>query len=128
MVRLLKYTLVLSASCITMVGLQAAPAHAATAARQSAKIVGQLGIEGGAFPGRFQPTAGTVQVEFNIVPLILQKHVGKSGNFHINLSPGSYTVTGCGPKKSRNQCSQPQNITLTAGEVDHIRLVWEFVP
>jgi hypothetical protein len=90
--------------------------------------VGQLGVEGGAYPGGFRPTAGTVEVEFNSVPLTLLKHVGKSGKFDIKLSPGSYTVFGCGPKTSGNQCSQPQDITLAAGEVDHIQLVWAYLP
>jgi hypothetical protein len=70
-------------------------------------------------------------VEFNSVPLVLEKHVGKSGHFHINLSPGSYTVIGCGPAASgtaNGQCSQPQNITLVAGEVDHIQLIWAYAP
>ena len=110
-----------------MIGL-AAPAHASTRAGHSSAIVGELGVEGGAYPGGFQPTAGTVEVEFNSVPLVLERHVGKSGKFDIKLSPGSYTVIGCGPKKSDNECSQPQDINLVRGEVDHIQLVWAYLP
>lgn len=128
MSRLAKLALALSASTFTLLGLQALPSHAATPAVPRSAIVGELGVEGGAYPGTFRPTAGTVEVEFSQVPLALLKHVGKSGKFDIKLSPGSYTVIGCGPKKSSDQCSQPQNITLVAGEVDHIQLVWAYLP
>jgi hypothetical protein len=131
MSRLTNLALALSASSIALIGLQSAPAHAGTTPAHQSAIVGDLGFEGGAAPGGFHPTAGTVEVEFNSVPLVLEKHVGKSGHFHINLSPGSYTVIGCGPAASgtaNGQCSQPQNITLVAGEVDHIQLIWAYAP
>jgi len=128
MSRMIKLALAIFASSITVIGLQAAPAHASTGAGHNSAIVGELGVEGGPYPGGFHPTAGTVEVEFNSVPLVLEKHVGKSGKFHIKLSPGSYTVFGCGPKKSSNQCSDPQNINLATGEVDHIQLVWAYLP
>jgi len=123
----------LFASTMTMIGLQAAPALASSgaghrSAGNNSAIVGKLGVEGGAYPGRFRPTAGTVEVEFNSQPLALLKAVGKSGKFDIKLSPGSYTVFGCGPKGSGNQCSQPQDIKLARGEVDDIRLVWAHSP
>jgi hypothetical protein len=126
MSRLIKLALALFASSIAVVGL-AAPAHASSRTAHSA-IVGELGVEGGAYPGGFQPTAGTVEVEFNSQPLVLERHVGKSGKFDIKLSPGSYTVIGCGPKKSGDQCSQPQDINLATGEIDHIQLVWQYRP
>jgi hypothetical protein len=131
MSRLTNLALALSASSIALIGLQAAPAHAGTTPTHRSAIVGELGYEGGAAPGGFHPTAGTVEVEFNSVPLVLEKHVGKSGQFHINLSPGSYTVIGCGPAASGTTtglCSQPQNINLVAGEVDHIQLIWAYAP
>ncbi len=128
MSRSIKFALALLASSITVIGLQVAPAHATTGAGTKSAIVGELGVEGGAYPGTFQPTAGTVEVEFNSLPLALVKHVGKSGKFDIKLSPGSYTVFGCGPKKSANQCSQEQDINLASGEVDHIQLVWAYLP
>jgi hypothetical protein len=126
MSRLLKLALALSASSVAVVGLMATPASAGATAGQKSAIVGQLGYEGGAYPVGFHPTAGTVEVEFNNQPLVLERHVGKSGHFHIKLSPGGYTVIGCGP--SGNQCSQPQNITLSSGEVDHIQLIWAYTP
>jgi hypothetical protein len=131
MLRLTKLALALSASSIALIGLQTAPAHASTTSAKQSAIVGELGYEGGAAPGGFHPTAGTVEVEFNSVPLTLEKHVGKSGHFHIKLSPGSYTIIGCGPASggtANGQCSQPQNITLVAGEVDYIQLIWAYAP
>jgi len=130
MSRLTKLALALSASSIAMIGLQAAPAHAGTTPKHHAAIVGELGYEGGAYPGGFHPTAGTVEVEFNSHPLVLVQHVGKSGHFHIKLSPGSYTVIGCGPSASGSigQCSQPQNINLAPHQVDHIQLIWAYAP
>jgi hypothetical protein len=126
MSRFIKLALALSASSMTLTGLAAAPAYASTGAGPNSAIVGELGVEAG--PGGFHPTAGTVEVEFNSVPLTLLKHVGMSGKFDIKLSPGKYTVFGCGPKKSDDQCSQPQDIKLAKGEVDQIQLVWADLP
>jgi len=128
-----KRALALFASTMTVIGLQAAPAFASSgaghkSAGHNSAIVGKLGVEGGAYPGRFRPTAGTVEVEFNSLPLVLVEAVGKSGKFDIKLSPGSYTVFGCGPKGSGNQCSQSQDIELASGEVDDIQLVWAHLP
>jgi hypothetical protein len=133
MSRFVKLVLALFASTTTVIGLLAAPALASTtaahtSAAHTSAIVGKLGVDGGAYPGRFRPTAGTVEVEFNSQPLVLMTAVGKSGKFDIKLSAGSYTVIGCGPQGSGNQCSQPQDITLARGEVDHIQLVWEHLP
>ena len=132
MSRVTNLALALSAGSIALIGLQAAPAHAGTTPTHRSAIAGELGYEGGAVTtGGFHPTAGTVEVEFNSVPLVLEQHVGKSGKFHIKLSPGSYTVIGCGPAASTTasgQCSQPQNIHLVTGEVDHIRLIWAYAP
>jgi|HubBroStandDraft_2_1064218.scaffolds.fasta_scaffold282294_1 hypothetical protein len=128
MSRLLKLALALFASSITVIALQAVPAHASASSGPSSAIVGELGVEGGAYPGPFRPTSGTVEVEFNSVPLALVKHVGKSGKFEIRLSPGSYTVSGCGPGASGNRCSQSQDIKLVSGEIDHIQLVWAYLP
>ena len=123
----------LSLSAMAVVGLQSAPgatAAAATPRTEKALLVGVLGYEGGAYPGKFHPTAGTVDVSFSNPPIVLVKHVGSSGHFRIALPPGSYTVTGCGPSSSGGQgtCGQSQNITLSPGEVDHIRLIWAYVP
>jgi hypothetical protein len=110
--------------------MPAADAQAAPAPHQ-ALLVGQLGVEGGALPGTFHPGPGSVEVEFDRVPLVIEHPVGPSGNFRIPLGPGSYTVIGCGPSAAAgpsSQCSQPKNVTLAPGQVDHIRLVWAMVP
>jgi hypothetical protein len=98
---------------------------------QPALLVGELGIEGGPYPGGFHPTAGTVEVEFSFLPLILEKAVGSSGQFKIPVGPGTYTVIGCGPTASgtpSSQCSAPQTITLSPGEVGYIQLIWAYAP
>jgi hypothetical protein len=134
MKRLINLALALSATGIAVLGFQAVPAHAATSPSQQSAIVGELGYEGGAVaPGGFHPTAGTVQVQFSSVPLTLEKHVGKSGHFDVKLSPGKYTVIGCGPASSSastgsSRCSKPKKIDLVKGEVDHFKLIWAYVP
>jgi hypothetical protein len=133
MSRLTNLALAVSAGSIGFMAVQAAPSSAASTSSAQAQLVGKLGYEGGAAPGGFHPTAGTVVVNFDgVTPLSLAKHVGPSGHFKIPLPAGQYTVTGCGPSASGSgssgQCSKPQNITLTAGEIDHIRLVWALAP
>jgi hypothetical protein len=96
-----------------------------------AVLAGELGFEGGPYPGGFHPTSGSVEVEFYSLPLVLDEPVGSSGHFRITLAPGRYTVIGCGPSASpgsHDPCSKPKNLTVTSGEVRHIRLVWAFAP
>lgn len=115
---------------LAVTGLAAPPAQAATSTGGS-EIIGQLGYEGGAFPGTFKPTAGTVIVQFSMHPLVLVKSVGKSGSFTLPLAPGTYTLTGCGPGTSASpvgHCGQPQTITLAPHEKDHVRLIWLMAP
>jgi hypothetical protein len=133
MSRLSNLAVAVSAGSIGMIAVQAAPAHAAPSPRAQALLVGKVGFEGGAFPGSFHPSAGTVVVNFDgITPLSLEKQVGPSGRFKIPLPAGEYTVTGCGPSSSgttpSGQCSKPMTLTLTSGEVDHIKLIWAMVP
>jgi hypothetical protein len=132
MSRFVKVVLAISATCIAMMALQAAPAHAATSTGQQAVLVGKLGFEGGPYPGGFHPTSGSVEVEFHSVPLVLKRPVGSSGQFKIRLAPGKYTVIGCGPSASggspSGQCGKPRSIKLKPGEVDHIKLVWLDAP
>lgn len=107
-----------------------AAAQAATPTSHKAVLAGNLGYEGGAPPGKFHPTSGTVEVEYYSQPLVLEKHVGKSGHFRITLAPGRYTVIGCGPSSgsTQGQCSKPTNVTLSPGEVLFVKLVWAMVP
>jgi len=130
MSRLTNFGAALAAGTIALTGLLAAPAQA-TIPVDGAKIIGRLGIEGGAYPGRFRPTAGTATVEFDGRPLVLVRSVGASGRFTFDLSPGTYTLIGCGPSASAapsSQCSAPRTVTLTPLEVDHVRLVWLLAP
>jgi hypothetical protein len=126
------FAMAVSIGTISTFGLQAAPALASVNGTTVAKsaLVGVLGYEGGPAPGGFHPTSGSVEVEFTNVPLVLDKQVGSTGHFRIPLGPGTYKVIGCGPSSSGGQplCGQPKNVTIEAGEVDHIRLVWAFVP
>jgi hypothetical protein len=133
MSRLTNLALALAGGSIAMTGLLAVPAHAATTTVERSLLVGKLGFEGGPYPGGFHPTAGTVEVNFNSLPLSIVKSVGKSGKFKIRLSPGGYAVTGCGPSISASAtssglCGTPQNVNLKPGEVDHIKLVWAYTP
>jgi hypothetical protein len=117
---------------ISLLGFVAAPglAGAAPASTGGSALVGVLGFEGGAFPPAFHPTAGTVVVDFTNPPLVLLHQVGSTGHFRIDLGPGNYTVTGCGPSSTGGTglCGKPKNITLKPGEIDHVRLVWAMVP
>jgi hypothetical protein len=132
MSRFVKVVLAVCASSMALTALLAAPARAATTTRAEALLVGKLGIEGGPYPGGFHPTAGSVEVEFYSVPLVLDQPVGSSGRFKISLAAGKYTVIGCGPSTSTGsgggQCSKPRTLTLKPGEVDHITLVWLDAP
>ncbi len=134
MVRKWVFGMAASLGAISAVGIQAAPALASSdvAPHSTSAIVGVLGYEGGGPSTTFHPTSGTVEVEFTNPPLVLLKKVGNTGHFRIPLGPGSYTVIGCGPSSSASGgsplCGQPQNITLKAGEVDHIRLIWAYLP
>jgi hypothetical protein len=130
MSRFRNLALALVTSGAAAIGLQATPAHAAVPTTR-ALLVGELGIEGGAPPGGFHPTAGVVEVEFARLPLVIEKKVGRSGQFRIPLGPGTYTVIGCGPGANGGPngiCSQPQTITLAPGQVDFLELVWAHVP
>ena len=89
MSRVTKLAVALSASSLAVAGLGAARAHAATSTAARPLLVGELGIEGGVFPGTFHPTAGTVEVEFYSVPLVLVKKVGRSGQFKLQPRPAN---------------------------------------
>jgi hypothetical protein len=132
MARKLVFGMAASLGAISAVGIQAAPALASSNVAPTSKsaIVGVLGYEGGGPTNKFHPTSGTVEVEFMNPPLVLEKKVGDTGHFRIPLGPGNYAVIGCGPSSSGSTplCGQPQNVTLKAGEVDHIRVIWAYVP
>jgi hypothetical protein len=133
MFRLSKLALALSTSSLALIGFQAPSAHAATGVPAQSRLVGELGVEGGAYPGGFHPTAGEVEVIFDGPnPLALLKKVGPSGHFKILLPSGKYTVIGCGPGTTTppigNNCSKPITVELLPGQLDKVQLVWAYVP
>jgi hypothetical protein len=115
------------AAALVMTGGATAQASSTTAAKD-AVVVGELGVEGGAYPGGFHPTPGVVEVSFRARPLVLVTSVGASGHFRIRLAPGTYTVTGCGGASASGPCSKPVTVRLKAGQTDHLQLVWAQVP
>ncbi len=123
----------IAAAAVSLALVSPAAAQAATVPHtlHRALLAGELGYEGGVAPGAFQPTSGSVEVEFDSQPLVLVEKVGSSGRFRVTLAPGKYTVIGCGPSASTSTlggCSGQKNLTLTSGEVRHITLVWALVP
>lgn len=134
MSRLINLALAASAASIGVLAFGGAAVPAGAQSSAQAELVGKLGYEGGAIsPSGFHPTSGSVIVDFDsVTPLSLEKHVGPSGHFRILLPAGPYTIIGCGPSSSgsgsNGQCSRPMNVTLTSGEVDHIKLVWASAP
>lgn len=131
MSRILRFVLAASVSAVALVLVASPTGASADRSSSQAVLAGRLGYEGGPYPGGFHPTAGTVEVEFANLPIVLVHEVGKSGHFRFTLSSGTYTVIGCGPSSSggtSSPCSRPKTIKLRPGEVDHVRLVWAYAP
>jgi len=104
----------------------AAAARALVATTPHGTIAGQLGFEGGAYPGGFHATAGVVKVTdgpHKVKPVT----VPESGEFTVHVVPGTYTLTGCGGTKDK-QCGPPQSITVEAGATIHVQVVWLLAP
>jgi len=87
-------------------------------------ISGQLGYEGGAYPGLFHATAGIVKVK------------GPDGNgrvkvpasgFSMRVAPGHYVLTGCSGTRNK-QCGPPDPVTVKAGKTSHVEVVWLLAP
>jgi hypothetical protein len=100
-------------------------AGSAGASTRHGVIAGQLGYEGGAYPGRFHPTAGVVDVTG-------PRNAGTvtvpgSGRFTLDVPPGSYTLTGCGGTKDK-QCGPPQDVTVKAQKTSHVQVPWLLAP
>jgi hypothetical protein len=88
-------------------------------------ISGRLGFEGGAYPGRFHPTAGLVK--FSGPQKVGPVKVPKSGDFTVRVVPGDYTLTGCGGTKDK-QCGPPQQVTVKARTTRHVHVPWLLAP
>lgn len=130
MSRLIRFGACSAVATLAVTGLLAGPVQASTP-KGGAEVVGRLGYEGGAFPGTFTPTAGTVFVQFDLRPLELVRSVGASGSFALHLASGTYTLTGCGPGNPTSPvgpCGRSKTVTLTANEKVHVQLVWLLAP
>jgi hypothetical protein len=106
------------------VGTNAAIAEASTSTPHGV-IAGQLGFEGGAYPGGFHPTAGLVK--FKGPQKVGPVKVPDSGNFTVHAVPGDYTLTGCSGTKNR-QCGSPQQVIVKARKTSRVQVVWLLAP
>lgn len=88
-------------------------------------IDGRLGFEGGPYPGGFHPTAGLVK--FTGPQKVGPVKVPTSGRFTVDVTPGAYTLTGCGGTKNK-QCGPPKLVTVKADTTRHVRVVWLLAP
>lgn len=101
----------------------AASMHADSAA--DGTITGQLGYEGGAYPGGFHPTAGVVQIAG--AGLTELQNVPKSGDFTVHVVPARYTLTGCSGTND-TQCGQPMHVKVKTGRTKLVQVVWLLAP
>lgn len=109
------------AVCPQVCPLDSARQHAQT----DGTIAGELGYEGGAYPGRFHPTAGLVRIAG---PKLTQTiDVGPSGKFSAVEPPAKYTLVGCGGTDDA-QCGPTVPVTVKAGKTVHVKVPWALVP
>ncbi len=120
------HRLILAVALATAISFSTATAVAAqTPVTPHGVIAGQLGYEGGAYPGGFQPTAGVVK--FVGPQRVGRVKVPDSGSFTVDVVPGIYTLTGCGGTKDR-QCGSPQDVTVKAQKTSRVEVVWLRAP
>jgi hypothetical protein len=119
--------ILVSVAALTLTATATAQAAPSAPNVHRAVLDGDLGVVGGPYPGGFHPTPGTVEVVGKTIAM--QAIVGRSGEFHLQLPPGIYTVSGCGPTAgSAPMCSPSKTIRLHVGQFDHLELVWAQVP
>jgi hypothetical protein len=120
---------VVLATVATSLALGAVTTTAAVAAASPVTshgvITGQLGYEGGAYPGGFHPTAGVVR--FAGPQKVGPVKVPKSGHFTVPVEPGVYKLTGCSGTKNR-QCGLPEKVTVKARTTRHVKVIWLLAP
>ncbi len=117
------------ASAALVVGLPVS-ASAATVAPAKGTVAGQIGYEGGAFPGGFHPTSGSVKIVAATASASKVLEVGNSGNFKVLLAPGKYTFIGCAQAHAV-QCAQKglwQKVTVKSGSTQSVQLVTFLAP
>lgn len=111
-----------AASGVGVAGAQVAAVHTAS---PDGVIAGELGYEGGAYPGKFHPTAGLVRVAG---PKLSQTvEVGPTGRFSVVEPPAKYTLVGCGGTDD-SQCGPAVHVTVKAGRTVHVKVPWALVP
>jgi hypothetical protein len=117
--------LLLAMAVATGFFLSTATAVAATPATRLGIITGQLGYEGGAYPGGFRPSPGVIK--FVGPQKVRPVKVPTSGDFTVHVVPGHYTLTGCSGTRNR-QCGTPQPVTAKAHTTSHVQVVWLRAP
>jgi hypothetical protein len=103
----------------------AASGATATPSTPRGVVTGQLGYEGGAYPGLFHPTAGVVKFEGPQSPQRVK--VPESGDFTVDVVPGHYTLTGCGGTKNR-QCGPSEQVIVRSRATTHVQVPWLLAP
>jgi hypothetical protein len=119
--RLIRVAALATGLCVTT----AATGATATASTPRGVITGQLGYEGGAYPGLFHPTAGVVK--FVGSKSFGRVKVPKSGDFTVDVAPGQYTLTGCGGTKNR-QCGPSEQVIVKTRTTTHVQVPWLLAP
>ncbi|HUJ04901.1 MAG TPA: hypothetical protein VLX31_02200 [Streptosporangiaceae bacterium] len=122
-------------TALLLVGACGVSAGAGSAPRGAARgtVTGRLVREGGPIgPGGKQPGEHPLpgQVRFTAAGRHpVQVTIGTSGRFSVRLLPGRYTVVGRSPdlelrgRKGWRSCSEPQHVTVRAGQVRKITVV-----
>ena len=112
-------------TAICLAAFTASPVAAASPLTSHGVISGQLGYEGGAYPGTFHPTAGLVK--FAGPQKVGPVKVPKSGDFTVHVIPGHYTLTGCSGTNDK-QCGPPQQVTVKARTTSRVQVPWLLAP
>ncbi len=91
-------------------------------------VTGQVGYEGGAFPGGFHATTGSVKISNASSVRVVE--VPTVAGFSVALSPGAYTFVGCAGAHA-TQCPVSflwQTIVVKAGSTQTVQLVTFLAP
>jgi hypothetical protein len=102
-----------------------AGASGPSASASTGVIAGRLGYEGGTCCKAFHPTGGLVK--FKGTKKMPALKVMNAGRFRVDISPGNWTITGCGPGRPE-VCGSPETVTVKVDTVTRVRLIWQMVP
>lgn len=117
-------------AAVLFVGLVApAGAYAHTPPKPSHGTVnGQVGYEGGAYPGGFHATSGSVKISNASAVRVVE--VPTAAGFSVTLDPGTYTFVGCAGAQA-TQCAASylwQTVVVKAGSTQTVQLVTFLAP